>query len=124
MPDDISTFYYNIYTGHAPLSGKPFDVVLLWAVLQYVFDDKAIKHLLSHLHCQKLFIRTPIGDGEQIEKYSEELGAMYSSRYFELEPLLDLIGEYFTVQEVARVYPDEIESKFGTKQCVIAAVTK
>jgi trans-aconitate methyltransferase len=115
----VQKFVFDIYNGNSSELPK-VDAVLLWASLQYIFDDEVILNLLKGLRCKKLFVRTPCDREDYvIEKYSEELKGEYSSRYITLDNLLKLLGQYFTISDVARAYPDDIESKYGTKQWLI-----
>lgn len=113
----IDTFVYDIYKGGEL---PRVDAVLLWASLQYIFDDKTIERLLKDLQCKKLFIRTPCNKEElKIDKYSEELKDEYSSRYMTLNHLIGLLEKHYTIDSVDRAYPEELDSKFGTKQWLI-----
>jgi len=70
-----------------------------------------------------LFVRTPCSKEDfSINKYSNELGDTYSSRYMTLDNLIKLLGQEFTVIDVTRAYPDAIESKFGSKQWLIECI--
>jgi SAM-dependent methyltransferase len=116
----VKTFYYDFYEGE---SLPKVDAIILWASFQYIFEDSIVEDFLSRLDCKKLFIRTPC-DREDlvIDKYSDDLGAQYSSRYITLDKLIKLLSQYFTVVDVSRAYPDDIESKYGSKQWLIECI--
>lgn len=116
----VKTFVYDIYKGGQL---PEVDAVLLWGCLQYIFEDGVIERLLSDLKCKKLFVRTSCSKEDfSINKYSNELGDTYSSRYMTLDNLIKLLGQEFTVIDVTRAYPDAIESKFGSKQWLIECI--
>ena len=119
---NIETFVFDMYDSSELPSA---DVILMWASLQYIFEDSVIEKLLASLKCKKLLIRTPCEKEDLIiEKFSKELGANYSSRYMTLDNLLKLLSKDFTVIDVARAYPERIESKFGSKQWLIECTKK
>lgn len=118
----VQKFVFDMYEGKGSELPK-VDVVLFWASLQYVFEDDVVEDLLEGLQCKKLFIRTPCDKEDLIiNKWSEDLGGEYASRYMTLDNLLKLLSQHFTIQDVSRAYPDEIESKYGTKQWLIECI--
>lgn len=113
----IDTDTYDIYLGGQL---PKVDAIILGGVLQYIFEDDIILKLLESLNCKKLFVRSACNSEELvINKFSEEMGGEYSSRYMTLEYLLKLLSHSFAIVDVRRAYPDNIESKYGTKQWFI-----
>lgn len=113
----INTDTYDIYLGGQL---PKVDAIILGGVLQYIFEDDIILKLLESLNCKKLFVRSVCNSEELvINKFSEEMGGEYSSRYMTLEHLLKLLSHSFAIVDVRRAYPDNIESKYGTKQWFI-----
>jgi hypothetical protein len=113
----VDTDVYDIYVG-----GKlpRVDAVVLGGVVQYIFEDDVILKLLESLDCTKLFVRSSCNSEElAINRFSEEMGGEYSSRYMTLDHLLKLLSQSFTIVDVKRAYPDSIESKYGTKQWLV-----
>ena len=118
----VNAFYYDIYEGGLL---PEVDSIILWGVIQYVFDDKVLSYFLKTLPCKKLYMRTPCDSKEVvIDKYSQDLGANYSSRYMTLDQVIKLLSQSYTIQSVSRAYPDEIESKYGSKQWLIECEKK
>lgn len=113
----VDTDVYDIYAGGQL---PEVDAIILGCVLQYIFEDDIILKLLESLNCKKLFVRSACNSEELvINKFSEEMGGEYSSRYMTLEYLLKLLSHSFAIVDVRRAYPDNIESKYGTKQWFI-----
>jgi len=59
-----------------------------------------------------------------INAWSEDLRAHYASVYRTLDEITHLIARHFDVVSVDRVYPDEIESRYGTKQYYVEGIAK
>lgn len=113
------TFVYDAYSGAAlPVA----DQTIIAGVIQYLFEDKAVVSLLEAVKSPVLFLRTACTLKDQTEvvnHHSEKLGEEYSSRYLTLEKTLELVNKVFRVEDVVRIYPDSLESAFGTKQFYI-----
>lgn len=107
---EVATFVYDLSKG-----GKlpEVDVTIIAGVIQYVFEDSQVEKVLSEITSPVVFIRSTCtlkAEDEKIEKDG------YSSLYRTLPHTLALISKQFEVRAVDRVYPDDIESPFGTKQ--------
>ena len=94
---------------------------MIAAVLPYLFEDDEVHALLRQISSPLLFVRSPCGNDERVDTFSEELQARYKSRYRSVEQIESLLREHYTDVTSDRVYPDEIESKFGTKQWYFTA---
>lgn len=116
-----------VYDCCSPTELPQTDVTLLGAVLLYVFEDSTIEKLLSFIRSETLFVRmvcTLKEEDELVNVYSKELGRPYAARYLTIPHTLQLLEKFYTVKDVRRIYPDEIESKFGTKQFYFEAVPR
>jgi hypothetical protein len=51
-----------------------------------------------------------------VNDYSEKLQSKYSSLYRTVPEMINIIKKHFKIIEINKIYPDEIESEFGTKQ--------
>lgn len=103
------------------------DVTIIGALLPYLFDDEVIKRVLELVRSEILYVRavcTLEKEDKTIQTFSKQLGRNYSARYMTLPRTLNLIGEFFNIVAVDRIYPDEIESQFGTKQFYIKGSKK
>lgn len=114
----IPTFEYDCREP-APLPAT--DITVIAAVLPYLFEDDEVHALLRQISSPLLFVRSPCGNDERVDTFSEELQARYKSRYRSVEQIESLLREHYTDVTSDRVYPDEIESKFGTKQWYFTA---
>lgn len=114
----IPTFEYDC-RNPGPLPET--DITVSAGVIPYLFEDHEVHALVEQISSPLLFVRTPCGDDEHVETFSEALQAEYKSRYRRVEQMEDLLREHYSDVESARVYPDEIESKFGTKQWYFTA---
>jgi trans-aconitate methyltransferase len=106
---NIKTFYYDC---KKPKKLKS-DIIILAAVLPYL-EDEEIKELLKNIEYNYLFVRAPCStEREKIDKFSEDLNDYYQALYRTLDEMIDILPN---VIEYSRIYPDEIESKYGTNQ--------
>lgn len=118
------TKVYDCYSGE-PLPQT--DVTLMTGLTIYLFEDEAIDKLMSLVQSPVVYVRSTCtlkDEDELIDTYSKELGRNYSARYTTLEHLLKVIGKRFTIEDVSRIYPDDIESAFGSKQFYIKGVKR
>jgi SAM-dependent methyltransferase len=91
----------------------PVDAAILAGVIQYVFDDGAVAALLERLDTPIVWVRSTCtlkAEGERVSKDG------YASYYRTVPGTHALLSRAFDVTAVDRVYPDELESAFGTKQ--------
>jgi hypothetical protein len=114
----IPTFAYDCrQPGPLPAT----DIAVSAGVLPYLFEDVEVMALLRQIKAPLLFVRTPCGNDERVDSFSKELGAPYKSRYRSVEQLVGLLGQHYRSVTADRVYPDDIESAFGTKQWYFTA---
>jgi len=89
------------------------DATIVAGVIQYVFDDDVVANLFTRIKSPIVWVRSTCSlktDGERVVKDG------YASFYRTLPHTYDLLSRCFEVSAVDRVYPDELESAFGTKQ--------
>lgn len=106
----VRTRVYDL-TNPEPL--PDVDATILAGVIQYLFDDDAVLAVLSRITSPVVWIRSTCTlrpSDEPVERDG------YASLYRTLGHTLSLIGAQFEVAGVDRIYPDAIESPFGTKQ--------
>lgn len=111
---------------------KSGGVVNLGACLNYVFDDEVVVDLLNSLQWDRLFVRAVCsekGEQETVNKFSENLESDYACIYRTRERMEELMSAAgmgpssgLLRWECFRVYPDQIESEFGTKQYMFHCV--
>ena len=95
------------------------DVTLSLGAFPYIFNDDKLRSMVSRIQSNCFIVRTPCStDTERIviNKYSEDLGEQYASVYRTVDEYVNVLAEYYNVEDIFRAYPDEIESKYGTKQ--------
>lgn len=104
------------------------DVTLFLGSMHYIFDDVAIDRILTMVNSEQLVIAAPCtmkSEDELINKFSEAAGDNYAALYRTLEHVKTLIERNgFRINACERLYPDSIESKFGTKQFVFNCYCK
>jgi SAM-dependent methyltransferase len=106
----VHTRVYDI-TRPGPL--PVVDATIIAGVIQYVFDDAVVDELLSRITSSVVWIRSTC----TLQPAREEVvDGDYASCYRTVPETHELIARHFAVVSIDRVYPDEIESKFGTKQ--------
>lgn len=95
------------------------DVTIMAGVLNFMFDEVDLMFLLKSIKSHTIYIRvicTNDNTDFSINTYSESLKTNYSCIYHSLISCIDMFSFYFKINGVTRAYPDEIESRFGTKQ--------
>lgn len=93
------------------------DLTTILGVHMYLTDEQ-IANVMSHVKSKLVILRDPTSEThEEINKYSEELGANYSAVYRTVDEYITLYNSIgYRVKSVSRAFSDDIESKFGTKQ--------
>lgn len=106
----VETGVYD-FTDPEPLPDS--DATVIAGVIQYIFDDEQVVKVLRLIKSDVVFIRsncTLKPEDEPVERDG------YASLYRTVHHTIALISREFEVVGCERVYPDEIESPFGTKQ--------
>lgn len=94
------------------------DVTTCFGMFPYIFDEEDLHNILKNVNSDLFIVRSPCTSqetDEYINKFSEELGHKYSAIYRTVESYKNILSSVFTIDEITRAYPDEIESKYGTK---------
>lgn len=106
----------------------PFnDLTIFFGVAQYLPDEdlrRVLERISKSTDVMLFKTACSLSEREDINKYSEALDDQYACSYRTLWEYLKILNEYFDVTDVDRAYPDEIESKFGTKQFLITCKSK
>lgn len=106
----VRTKVYDL-TNAEPL--PEVDATVIGGVIQYVFDDDKVQAVLSRITSPIAWIRSTC----TLETNDVPIARDgYVSLYRTLNHTLSLMTSQFKVTSVDRVYPDDIESPFGTKQ--------
>ena len=103
------------------------DLVVCGGVLPYLFHDYQVEALLACFArvAPRLYLRAPCAQDETlVNTYSEALGADYAALYRTPECISELLSDCWEPSEPRRLFPDEIESRFGTTQLVWTASTR
>ena len=97
------------------------DVAICTGVLNYLFSDRLVLKFLERIQASILYFRVICSDKEEIiNHYSKDLNANYASIYRTLDGQIKLLRDKYIINEdPERIYPDELESKYGTKQYYI-----
>lgn len=102
-----------LYDFSSPTPLPEVDVTIIAGAIQYVFDDALVDRLLGLVTSPIVYVRstcTLLPEDEHVVRDG------YASCYRTLPRTHALIDKHFVVSAVDRVYPDEMESAFGTKQ--------
>lgn len=89
------------------------DAAIVAGVIQYVFDDALVDALFARMTAPIVWVRSTCTLQQQAERVSKD---GYASNYRTLRETLALLSRHYQVTAVDRIYPDELESAFGTKQ--------
>jgi trans-aconitate methyltransferase len=114
----IRTFAYDC---RQPGALPATDIAVIAGVFPYLFEDSEVAALLDCVRAPLLFVRTPCGNDERVDTFSKDLGAPYKSRYRSIDQVKALLGGHYADVAADRVYPDDIESAYGTKQWYFTA---
>lgn len=118
---NIQTKFYDC---NNPQDLPKVDTIIFAGVLPFIFEDGKVLELFDKFSANNIFIRTPCNLGtsrEIVNTFSDNLQEQYSSVYRTVDEVKNLINKKFKLVDVSRIYPDEIESKFGTKQYYFVA---
>ncbi|HEY0686011.1 MAG TPA: class I SAM-dependent methyltransferase [Steroidobacter sp.] len=89
------------------------DAAIVAGVIQYVFDDSVVDALFARLTAPIVWVRSTCTLQSQAERVVKD---GYASNYRTLPETIALLSRHHQVTAVDRIYPDELESAFGTKQ--------
>lgn len=97
----------------SPGSLPEVDAIIVAGVIQYVFDDEHVDALFAQMRAPIVWVRSTCTLKPQAEKVVKD---GYASLYRTVPETHALLSRRFEIAAVDRVYPDELESAFGTKQ--------
>jgi hypothetical protein len=89
------------------------DATIVAGVIQYVFDDVLVDGLFARITAPIVWVRSTCTLKDQAERVDKD---GYASCYRTLLETHALLSRRYEVSAVDRIYPDELESAFGTKQ--------
>lgn len=118
----ITTHLYDIGKSQLKLEGN---VALYSGCLQYVFDETAIQKSFIDINTKAIIVRATCSESHlEINKYSGDLNANYSCIYRTVDEMKEILSKQFEIIDIQRVYPNELESKYGTKQYWFKGIRK
>lgn len=93
------------------------DVSICMNMFPYVFSDERLDEIIKAIKSDIFIVRITC-DTERLEinNFSKDLGKEYSAIYRTFSEYRDVLIKYFKEVEISRAFPDEIESKFNSKQ--------
>jgi SAM-dependent methyltransferase len=89
------------------------DAAIVAGVIQYVFDDDVVAALFARLSAPVVWVRSTCTLKATAERVVKD---GYASNYRTVPETYNLLARHYEIVAVDRVYPDELESQFGTKQ--------
>jgi trans-aconitate methyltransferase len=111
----LSVFVGDVLSGNRKYTT---DIFLSLGVFPYIFYDKDIIDILDRIGSETIIVRSPCTlkkEDETINKYSDDLKANYAAIYRTVDNYIKILSSRFKVRDCFRAYPDDIESKYGTK---------
>lgn len=117
----------QIYDCQTPSELPTTDFTVFAGVIPFLFEDEEVHAVLNKINSPIVYVKAPcsmIDQDIEVDGYSEKLGQDYASIYRTVEHMLFILNEHFDIEEIARAYPDEIESEFGTKQMIFLCKSK
>lgn len=107
----------KVYDCYDPKPLPETDVTIWGGVVPFIFEDEDVVNMVNVIDSPILLLRAPCAEEDTyVNTHSEALGQQYSSRYRTTMHIVSLLKDKYEVKDIIRVYPDDIESKFGTKQ--------
>ncbi|MDB4464443.1 class I SAM-dependent methyltransferase [bacterium] len=116
--DDVTTNRCD-FSADSNIILEQTDVTISTGVLNYIFDTESVMNLLKKINSPVFYSRVICQHDESvtINKYSNDLKEEYASIYRTVDEYMDVFKSVFSdVKAPVRCYPDEMESKYGTKQ--------
>lgn len=96
------------------------NLLMFGGVINFMFDDHIVVELLKQFKASHIFIRTPCtlkSQKDMVSTYSTKLQSEYVSLYRTTNEVLKLIYDAgLNLLEYGRIYPDDIESSYDTRQ--------
>jgi hypothetical protein len=93
------------------------DVTISMNMFPYIFDDEILDKTIASVKSDIFIVRaTCEKERLVVNSFSEDLGYEYSACYRTILEYSDIMNKYYTEVEITRAFPDEIESRYGSKQ--------
>jgi SAM-dependent methyltransferase len=95
------------------------DMCICMGVLLYIFNDVILKDMLKCIKSKVFIVRVPCSLDKnrlEINRFSEDYKDNYAAVYRTIPEYIFILSEFFNIKSIDRCYPDEIESKYGSKQ--------
>lgn len=95
------------------------DMSICMGVMSYIFDDNELKQMLSNIKSNIFICRVPCnltGEKVEINKFSKEFNDIYAAVYRGIPEYISILSNSFNIIDINRCYPDNIESKYNSKQ--------
>lgn len=89
------------------------DAAIVAGVIQYIFDDHVVDSLFANMSAPIVWVRSTCTLKSQAERVVRD---GYASNYRTVSETYELLSNHYEISAVDRVYPDELESAYGTKQ--------
>jgi hypothetical protein len=108
----------KIYDCYSPCKLPKTDVTIFSGVIPYIFSEKIIHQNFDFIKSEFIYIKAPCSMNKNIliNEYSKKLNSKYSSIYRTIPKMINIISKHFEIIEINKIYPEDIESEFGTKQ--------
>jgi len=95
------------------------DLCICMGAMLYVFDNSELTYMLSNIKSNIFICRVPCtltSHKLEINKFSEEFEAVYAAVYRTIPEYISILSDSFNIKSINHCYPDNIESKHGSKQ--------
>lgn len=95
------------------------DICICMGAMLYVLDDNDLECMLSNIKSKLFICRVPCELGlsrVEINKFSKKYNSKYAAVYRTISEYIFLLTKFFNIKVIGRCYPDEVESKYGSKQ--------
>lgn len=115
----------KVYDCLKPTALPKTDITIMAGLIQCMSEDLDVVRLLGVVQSPTIFLRTACSAKDEIiTKYSEELKENYASHYRSVTHVIWLLEHDYVIEDIRRVYPNEIESKYGSHQYYFKATRK
>lgn len=115
----------KIYDCLSPTELPKVDVTLMAGLIQYLDEDLDVVRLLDRVQSPTIFVRTTCSPKDEIIiTDSKELGTDYASYYRSITHVIWLLEHDYKIEDVRRIYPDEVESTYSSHQYYFKATGK
>lgn len=115
--DRDSEIYKKVWDFNDPISIPKTDVAISMNMFSCIFDDAKIHDILSNIKSDLFIARITCNDTRLvINKHSDDLSSDIAMIYRTPREYIDIFMKHYQTVHLDRCFPDEIESKYATKQ--------